>query len=279
MVQKGFKIDKDIILGKGQYQVYLATKHGRKYAAKFLSDKNVDELKENELFLFNHGQVHPNILQVKNYCEAYTGSWIFTEYCEYGSLTKYSETHQSDFHKNDTKHNIMKQVTLGLQFLHSQNKIHRDIKPGNILVTTDEKKMLIVKLSDFGESRNMVVTAIASVIGTPFFAPPEMFEGIGKKTRQNRKVDIFSMGLTFLGIIQNNPKLIPIGEGLEQRDFIGLKMLQEPTYKPVTIKDNDDSFIQTVKEIVLGTVIKDPYKRLSAEGILHKLEVKIDFNM
>ncbi len=279
MVQKGFKINKDIILGKGQYQVYLATKRGRKYAAKFLSDKNVDELKENELFLFNHGQGHPNILQVENYCEAYIGSWVFTEFCEYGSLTKYSETHTSDFHKNETKHNIMKQVTLGLQFLHSQNKIHRDIKPGNILVTTDEKKRIIVKLSDFGESRNMDRTAIATVIGTPFFAPPEMFEGIEKKTRQNRKVDIFSMGLTFLGIIQNNQKLIPIGEGLKQSDFIGLKMLQEPTYKPVTIKDNDDSFIQTVKEIVLETVIKDPYKRLPAEGILHKLEVKIDFNM
>ncbi len=206
-------IDKSTLLGKGQYAVYLATKHCRKYAAKFVHDKEVDQLKDNELFLFSLGHGHPNILQVENYCEAeFIGSWIFTEYCEYGSLVKYSETQANDFQRHETKHDIMKQVCRGLDFLHSQNMIHRDVKPGNILVVPDEERStgIIVKLSDFGESRNLDRTMTATVTGTPFFAAPELF-GKNDKSQQNNKIDIFSLGLTFLAIIQNNRKLIPMG--------------------------------------------------------------------
>ena len=274
MVLKGFTIDKGSLLGKGQYSVYLATKHGRKYAAKFLHDKEVDDLKENELFLFHHGHGHPNILQVENYCQAEgIGSWIFTEYCQYGNLINYGEIFSSDFKKNETKLNIMKQVALGLEFLHSQNKIHRDVKPGNILVAEDEysNSGIVVKLSDFGESKNLDRTVVATVSGTPHYAAPEMFAS-EQKSRQNNKVDIFSLGLTFLAMIQNSPSLIPIGDELRQSEFIGHKLSGKPSYRPVTVTYNDDSFTKAIKEIILNTLTYEPHRRLSAQDLVQQLE-------
>ncbi len=253
----------------------MATKHGRKYAAKFLHDKELEDLKENELFLFHHGNGHPNILQVENYCQAEgIGSWIFTEFCQYGSLIEYSETHSSDFKKYETKLNIMKQITRGLGFLHSQGKIHRDIKPGNILVTQDEgnNSGILVKISDFGESKNLDRTSIATISGTPYFAAPEMFVGTGTTSRQNNKIDIFSLGLTFLAMMQNSANLIPIGQGLKQSNFIGQKMSEQPSYLPVTIKHNEDSFTKAMKEIIINTLTYEPYKRSSVENVQQMLD-------
>ncbi len=272
---KGFKINKSKILGEGQYSVYEATKHGIKYAAKFLHNKDIADLRDNELFLFDHGRGHPNVLQVENYCAAEPiGSWIFTEYCEYGNLADYSRTHSRDFHKNETKHDIMIQVTSGLDFLHRQNKIHRDIKPGNILVTMAAGRHgnILIKLSDFGESRTLDRTMSATAVGTPYFAAPEIFDhNIRGRARQNNKIDIFSLGLTFLAIIQDNPGLIPIGEGLTRNDLIGLEMLRNHGYKPVKPKSSDDNFSRDMKGILLKMLIYDVTKRISAADTLQAL--------
>ena len=241
-------------------------------------------MKDNELFLFTHGHGHPNVLEVENFCEADPiGSWIFTEYCKYGSLINYQENHWSEFQKDETKLNIMKQVTAGLVFLHSQDKIHRDVKPGNILVTPDEETGhgILVKISDFGTSKTQDMTMTASIVGTPYFAAPEMFTG-NEKTRQNYKVDIFSLGVTFLAMVQDNPRLKPTGESLHENEYIGYVMLREHGYQPVKIRASDDSFTQAVNEIVQKTVVFDPNQRLSATAILQELEaiqVGIHFNL
>ncbi len=272
---KGFRIDKTKVIGKGQYSVYQATKHSIKYAAKFLHDKEVDDLKDNELFLFDHGRGHPNVLQVEDYCTAEPiGSWIFTEYCHYGNLADYSKSHSKDFRKNETKHDIMVQVTSGLEFLHSQNKIHRDIKPGNILVTKAAGRHgnIAVKLSDFGESRTLERTMSATAVGTPYFAAPEIFDQNARgRARQNNKIDIFSLGLTFLAIVQDNRGLIPIGEGLTQNDLIGQEMLRYHDYKPVGMRSSDDSFTRDVKRILHKMLIYDVNSRISAAETLQAL--------
>ncbi len=289
---KGFQIDRTRILGKSQYKVYPAKKDGKEYAAKYLHDRTLEEIMKNELFLYHLGRVHPNILEVENYCQSDDefGSWIFTELCTFGNLATYSKDHADDFRKNETKHTIMKQLTAGVKFLHDQDKVHRDIKPGNILITKQSKNNndgIWVKLSDFGESRSLHQTMTATAIGTPWFAAPEIFdheqndsdsdetEGATPQklqSRQSNKVDIFSLGLTLLGMLQHRKMLLPLGDGLRQNEFIGNIILQRPNYQPFRISSNDDSFTKAVKEIILKTLIYDPHKRPTATGILQALE-------
>ena len=70
----------------------------------------------------------------------------------------------------------IEQVLHGLDYLHSQGVIHRDIKGGNILTTKDG----IVKLADFGVATKLTENEKSnSVAGTPYWMAPEVIEMSG----------------------------------------------------------------------------------------------------
>ncbi len=273
---KGFRIDKSKLVGKSQYPVYEATKYGTNFAAKHMKDQTPEQLKGNELCLHDLGEVHKNVLQVETYCsDGQNGSWVFSPLCIYGNLVKYSKDHRRDFQNPKTKLAIMRQTTSGLEFLHLLNKVHRDIKPGNILLTKDENDSLLVKITDFGESRDIIEQSMKTVVGTLPFAAPEIFinmdaTGPGTAFRYDSKVDIFSLGLTFLAILQGKAYLIP--EGKRTRIQIGLKMLDDNGYKPVEIERDDDEFTTAIKSLVLKMVVLDPKRRLTASQVKRELD-------
>ena len=74
---------------------------------------------------------------------------------------------------------IMVQITEGIKYLHDNNVIHRDIKPGNILVAS--RNPLTVKLTDFDLSKffgnDYDTSAMSSNVGTAAFKAPELFLG------------------------------------------------------------------------------------------------------
>ena len=96
---------------------------------------------------------------------------------------------------------LLCQATLGLDFLHSKNIIHRDIKPQNILISNARHgQSAVVKLADFGLCKknangSSCFSKSATVIGTPGWAAPEMLEG--KDRRVRRSADVFSLGCVF----------------------------------------------------------------------------------
>ena len=85
---------------------------------------------------------------------------------------------------------VISQCCRGLGVAHRMNIIHRDIKPGNIMITPSAA----VKIADFGLAKQLDEgeQAKSMVIGTPFFMPPEQFEGKSKDGR----TDIYALGVT-----------------------------------------------------------------------------------
>jgi tetratricopeptide (TPR) repeat protein len=79
----------------------------------------------------------------------------------------------------------------GLAAAHERNIIHRDIKPGNLMITPGGA----IKIADFGLAKIYEGEggAQSTVIGTPYFMPPEQFEGRAKDGR----TDIYALGVTF----------------------------------------------------------------------------------
>ena len=77
----------------------------------------------------------------------------------------------------------------GLAYLHKSNKIHRDVKAGNILLTMDGQ----VVISDFGVSASMKKgIKNVTLAGSPCWMAPEVM----LKTGHDQKADIWSLGVT-----------------------------------------------------------------------------------
>ena len=100
---------------------------------------------------------------------------------------------------------VMKQIMLGIRYLHSQDIVHRDIKPGNILVAS--KTPLRLLLADFDVSKcldpEVETSLMTSNVGTLVFKAPEFFQRTTSgKIEYHRNVDIYAAGLTFLAILQ-----------------------------------------------------------------------------
>lgn len=95
-------------------------------------------------------------------------------------------------------HNYFTQLINGLEYLHSRGVVHKDIKPGNLLLTNDET----LKISDFGVAQSLDLFALDDTChtgqGSPAFQPPEIANG--QVTFSGFKVDIWSSGVTLFNI-------------------------------------------------------------------------------
>ncbi|ELP84668.1 protein serine/threonine kinase, putative [Entamoeba invadens IP1] len=122
---------------------------------------------------------------------------VVTEFAEFGGFGDVMKKHKSDFLCDKMRVKIMLDASRGIEYLHNNGVLHRDIKPDNILVVSLEEDITVNgKLTDFGSSRNfnMLITNMTFTkgIGTPKYMAPEM---IGKK-RYNMQTDIYSFAVT-----------------------------------------------------------------------------------
>ena len=116
---------------------------------------------------------------------------LITEYAERGDLSKMIKRLKTKnrYLIEDTIKRYLFQICLGIQYLHNNNVIHRDIKSANIFLTKDND----IKLGDVGivkilkSTNNFAYTNI----GTPYYMSPELY----KNRRYNSKTDIWSIGV------------------------------------------------------------------------------------
>jgi serine/threonine protein kinase len=94
---------------------------------------------------------------------------------------------------------IATQVDAGLAAVHKQKLVHRDIKPSNIMVSLEEGGAVIAKIIDLGLAKAVnepgsqtAISMPGGFVGTPDFASPEQFAGVGVDIRS----DLYSLGAT-----------------------------------------------------------------------------------
>lgn len=122
--------------------------------------------------------------------------WLIMEYCAGGSVIDLARLIGKNEHLIAS---ILYGSLKGLEYLHKNKKIHRDIKAGNILLD----HLGNIKIADFGVSAELLNTFSDkdTVIGTPFWMSPEVIS----KSKYNKKTDIWSLGITAIEIAEGEP--------------------------------------------------------------------------
>lgn len=112
--------------------------------------------------------------------------FIIIEYCGGGNLKEYVKNRRL---KEKYARLFFQQIALGLEYLHSKSIIHRDIKPHNILLTTNRKT---IKIADFGFAKIIGSDALTETMcGSPMYMAPEIIRG----KSYTSKADLWSVGV------------------------------------------------------------------------------------
>ncbi len=164
------------------------------------------------------GLSHPNIVSVYDVGEDANANFIVMELVEGITLKDYIKRKKKLSVREATS--IAIQVSLGLEAAHKCGLVHRDVKPQNIMISTDGK----VKLSDFGIARAASSNTISSnVMGSVHYSSPEQVRG----GFANAQSDIYSLGITLYEMVTGR---VPF-DG-DTSVSIAIKHLQEEIVPP-----------------------------------------------
>lgn len=289
------------IIGKGNYgNVY----KGRLTATNEYTAVKVVLLKEEELretlleMEFLKSCNHKNVTKFMGLFLKGFDLWICMELCGGGALDSIYRNLRKSL-TEDQICSIMFEAIEGLDYIHKNAIIHRDIKAGNLFLTEGGE----VKLGDFGVSAKLqhAYGRARTFIGTPYWMAPEVImcdpeSPSSYNASYNTKADIWSIGITAIEIADKNPPLsdihpmraltlIPTSElGLSKPknwsklfvEFIAICLTKDPNKRPSAEDLLKHPFLQRARTLRRDAILQDMIQKAKMGKEKSKLGIPVD---
>ncbi|KAK8839529.1 hypothetical protein M9Y10_031888 [Tritrichomonas musculus] len=193
---------------------------------------------------------------------------IFMEFAEKGSLADYLDKSRKGLSDvlfdNTVRQIILVGIARGMMHLHQNGVIHRDLKPGNILLDKDMRP----HITDFGLSKiNNNLSSQSQQCGTSIYMAPEVHEG----NHYNGKADIYSFGILMYEVVTDSIPYPLFQSGKLSALKFTNKIVYE-NYRPeftVPVK-------KSIKNLIERCWLKNPIERPTFEEIFKKLAYNIE---
>jgi serine/threonine-protein kinase len=198
---------------------------------------------------------HPNTVEVLDYGHAEDGTFYYVmEYLPGLSLEQLVSRH-GPLPPERAVH-LLRQVCGALQEAHAIGLIHRDVKPGNILVCERGGRRDVAKLLDFGlvqvhglEQGESKLTQEGTIAGTPAYMSPEQAAG---KADLDGRSDIYSLGAVAYFLLTGHPPFVRA---------TALQTLAAHIYESAAELDRHAGVAADLQAVVLRCLEKDPARR------------------
>ncbi|CAM1502971.1 Fc.00g077470.m01.CDS01 [Cosmosporella sp. VM-42] len=307
-----FRVGREI--GKGSFaQVYYGYHKDTKAAVAIKSvelERLNKKLREN---LYSEIQIlktlrHPHIVALHDCIESQTHINLIMEYCELGDLSlfikkrdklithsathdmarKYPSAPNSGLHEVVIRH-FLKQLTSALEFLRTNNYVHRDVKPQNLLLLPSQNirkqqgrpimeasqdslipiaglaSLPMLKLADFGFARVLPSTSLADTLcGSPLYMAPEIL----RYERYDAKADLWSVGTVLYEMATGRPPF-------RARNHVELLRKIEAAEDVIKFP-REVNISSDLKALIRALLKRSPVERLSFENFFNHSVVTSD---
>ncbi len=241
--------------GMGSVYKALHTSLNREVAIKILNASNQDE-KAVGWFLREAQSIarleHSNIIQVYDlaYDENLSTHYIVMQYVDGKSLDIIVKRSPEGRLSPIEASKYIIQTAEGLHAAHLKGIIHRDVKPANIMVTSDG----VVKITDFGLAKGIASADVSTVssgliVGTPLYMAPEQCVG----SEIDPRTDIYALGASFYYLLTGRPPFT----GENSFDILEKHITELPVSPSQRIPD----IPQSISEIIMRMLAKIPTER------------------
>ena len=191
---------------------------------------------------------HPNIVSVFDWGEESGTYFIVMEYVEGRSLAEIIRT-EGSIHP-DKVAEISSEVAAALSFAHRNGIVHRDVKPGNVLVAPNGH----IKVADFGIARALAnvqseLTQAGTVMGTATYISPEQAQGIEVDPRS----DLYSLGVMIYEMLSGHPPFTG-----ETPVAVAYQHVQD---SPISLRTAGVSVAESLEAVTMKLLAKNPVNR------------------
>jgi calcium/calmodulin-dependent protein kinase I len=238
---------------------------GKTYAVKVIARTTSpvdDETVLNEVTMMQSQSGSKYVVELLDFYEEKDNFYLVMEYCVGGDL--FDRVLRFTHYTESDAHDLTVELLKAVRSIHKAGIAHRDIKPQNVLLLSNDDNVLI-RIADFGYARRVYTPeSLTNRVGTPSYVAPEVL----KNLPHDQRVDIWSLGVVVFVLLVGYPPF------LEENQTVLFHKIRNGEW--VFYEDDWKHISKEAKDFVQSLLVVDPNERWTIDECLRSPWIQQD---